>query len=112
MTVERRYISPEVMKRLCCAEPRIKSEAESRETWNLLEPTLLILNVCSHKLFVRLGQIDYAFDDAHNACESTSDNTQRQLNDSFSGVPKYELVYSEIAEKDRTDADRNFLVGA
>src|SRR6185436_6580835 len=30
MTVERRYISSGVMKRLCCAELRIKSEVESK----------------------------------------------------------------------------------
>jgi hypothetical protein len=35
MTVERRYISSEVMKRLCCAEPWNKSEAASESCLNL-----------------------------------------------------------------------------
>src|SRR6185369_4727843 len=77
-----------------------------------LEPALLILNVRSHKLFVRLSEIDDPFDDADDARGSAGHNADTELNNSFGGVAENKLVNSKPADEDRTHAGDDLLVGS
>src|SRR5262249_46079709 len=70
-----------------------------------------ILDVGSHKLFVRLGQVNDPFDDAENTRSSARHDADTQLNDSLGGVAENKLVYSEPAHENRSDAGNDFLIG-
>ena len=107
------------MERLCCVGHRIKSEAESGRRLYLpksLEPPLLTLDIRSNEFFVRLGQIDDAFNNADNTRDnrqsSAAQNGNQQHDDSRSGIAKYELVNTKTAEQDGENSGGQLLVSA
>lgn len=51
-----------------------------------LEPALFVLDVSSHKLFIRLRQVDNALNDAEYVANTTRQKSDHQLNNSFSRV--------------------------
>jgi len=75
-----------------------------------LEPALLVLYVRSHKVFVRLRQIDDSFDQADDPADTTK--AEHQLDDPFGRVSENELVHSKPADQNRADAGRDLLVCA
>src|SRR5690242_17676018 len=103
------------MKRICGEVCRVASEATLRgrrdyaEKINL-KPALLVLNVRSHEVFVRLGQINDAFDDAENTREPASDHAEHELDNALGRVSQNELVHAEPANENRTNPGRDLLV--
>jgi|SRR5687768_13669065 hypothetical protein len=65
-----------------------------------LEPAFFVLNVGSNEIFVRLGEVDDAFDDSNDRAGATGHKSDDDLNNSFSGVAKDELVYAKATEHD------------
>ena len=82
------------------------------ENADLLEPALLVLNVRSHEVLIRLREINDPFDDAENVCESAGDDAENELDNTLGCVAENEFVHSEPAHQDCADARRDLLVGA
>ena len=79
-----------------------------------LEPTLFVLNIRSHKVFIRLREIDNSLDDADDTSghgsKTTSQHGDQEHNNSFRCVAQKEFVNSEAPQKDRHDPGGNLFV--
>ena len=87
-----------------------------RDGTDFLEPGLLGLDITSHELFVRLSQIDYAFNDSdhmgHNSQNAATHNAGEQHYESFGCIAQYEFMDSKAAKQNSANARSNFLVCA
>ncbi len=103
------------MKRLCGVDHWIKSEAEFGLP-KRLEPALLTLDIQSYKFFIRLSQIDDAFNDTDNTRDNrqgpAAQNRNQQHDDSLTGIAKDEFVDTKTAEQDGEDSRRQLFVCA
>ncbi len=65
-----------------------------------LEPALAAGDVSGDEFRVALGQVNDAFDQPNDSEQSTSHQTDDELNDTFLGVTEDEFVGSGPSEKD------------
>ena len=64
-----------------------------------LEPALVSPDIRPHKFFIRLRQINNAFDDADDAADAT-EHAEYKLDDPFLGVTQNEFMDPESTEED------------
>src|SRR5678815_1287847 len=73
-----------------------------------LKPSFPILKIRPHKILVRLGQINDAFDPSDDPTNPT--HPKHQLHDSLSGVTHDEFVNTKSTDEDGANSRRDFFV--
>src|SRR5678815_4776349 len=75
-----------------------------------LKPSFPILKIRPHKILVRLGQINDAFDPSDDPTNPT--HPKHQLHDSLSGVTHDEFVNTKATDEDRANPRGNLFVSS
>jgi len=81
-----------------------------------LEPALSALNVSSHEIFVRLGEIhdpfDYCYHVHHGRQHKARQDSYQEHNNTFGLVAKDKLMNTKSADDDGANASHNLLISA
>src|SRR2546422_3976914 len=77
-----------------------------------LEPSPLILNIGSHKLLVRLREINDSLNETDNAADATRNAGDHDLNDALSRVTQNEFVNSKATQQDAANTCDQLFVRA